>query len=83
MFTNTLHWLRSNLKSTYINIIQVTEYVLRGSTGGSVIKNPPANGGDTGWISRSGKIPWHKKMATRFSIIAWEPMNRGAWQATI
>ena len=29
--------------------------------GGSVVKNPPANGGDTGSIPASGRHPWRRK----------------------
>ena len=39
--------------------------------GGSVIKNPPANAGDSGSIPGSGD-PLEKEMATHFSILAWE-----------
>ena len=31
--------------------------LLKGSLGGSVVKNPPANVGDAGLIPRSGKSP--------------------------
>ena len=49
-------------------------YCLRSFPGGSVVKHPPANAGDTGdwrfdpWV---GKIPLEKEMATHFSILAW------------
>ena len=44
--------------------------------GGSVIKNPPANAGDTGSLRGSiswdtGKIPWRRKWH-HSSILAWE-----------
>ena len=32
-----------------------------GLSGGSVVKNPPPNVGDTGSIPGSGKIPWRRK----------------------
>ena len=59
---------------------------------GSVVKNPPANAGDAG---NAGSIPGSGRflgqedslkvvMATYSSILAWKnPMNRGAWQATV
>ena len=31
---------------------------------GSVVKDLPANAGDTGLISESGKIPWRRKWQT-------------------
>ena len=57
-----------------------------GLSGGSVIKNPPANEGDTGLIlSREDSL--EKEMATHFSILAWEipwteepgRLQSGAW----
>ena len=48
-----------------------------------MVKNPPANGGDVGSISGSGRS-LDKEMATHSSILAWEtPMDRGAWPATV
>ena len=41
-----------------------------GFPGGSVVKNPPANAGDTGSIPNPGSL--EKEMATHSSIIAWE-----------
>ena len=32
------------------------------------------------WV---GKIPWRKPTATHSSILAWNPMDRGAWRATV
>ena len=39
--------------------------------GGSVVKNPPANAGNVGSISGSGKSQ-EKEMATHSSILTWE-----------
>ena len=42
---------------------------------GSVLKNPPANAGDTGDISSipgSGKIPLEEEMVTHSSFLAWK-----------
>ena len=39
--------------------------------GGSVVKNPPANAGDTVW-SLGEEDPLEKEMATYSSIFAWE-----------
>ena len=45
--------------------------VHRGIPGGSVVKNPPANAGDSGLIPGS-EDPMEKGMATHSSILAWE-----------
>ena len=45
--------------------------VHRGIPGGSVVKNPPANAGDSGLIPGS-EDPVEKGMATHSSILAWE-----------
>ena len=57
----------------------------RGFLGSSVVKNPPANAGDSGSIPGSERgSPLQKEMTTHSSILAWKnPMDRGAWRATI
>ena len=57
-----------------------------GFSGDAVIKNPSASAGDTG--DRVGSLGWEdpleEGMATHSSILALEnPMDRGAWQATV
>ena len=51
-----------------------------------VVKNLPANAGDTtdsGSILGSGR-PLEEGTATHSSILSWRiPMERGAWQATV
>ena len=48
-----------------------------GFSGGSVVKNLPANVGDAGSNPGLGR-PLEKEMATHSSILAWEiPRNRG------
>ena len=44
---------------------------------GSVIKNPPANAGDMGWILRSGRSPGGGNGTPP------PRMDRGAWRATV
>ena len=39
--------------------------------GGSVVKNLPANAGDSSSIPGSGRSPGEGKMATHSSILAW------------
>ena len=46
--------------------------VRRGFPGGSVLKNQPANAGDTGSIPGWGEIPLEKEMATHSSFLDWE-----------
>ena len=48
-----------------------------------MVKNLPAM--QETWVQSLGQEdPLEKKMATHFSILAWEnPMYRGAWWATV
>ena len=56
---------------------------LWGFPGGSVVKNPPANVGDVGSISGSGKSPGEGNgNPLQYSCLG-NPMDRGAWQATV
>ena len=45
-------------------------------------KNPPANAGDTGSI-RVGKIPWSRKRHPLQHSCLENPVDRGAWRATV
>ena len=47
--------------------------------GGSVVKNPPANAGDTGSIPGSGRFPGEGND----NPLQGNPMDRGAWRATV
>ena len=48
-----------------------------------MVKNPPANAGDSGLIPGS-EDPQVEGMTTHSSILAWRiPMDRGAWRATV
>ena len=49
----------------------VLEY-LWGFSGGSVVKNPPANAGDKQIWSLNQEDPLEEEMATHFSILAWK-----------
>ena len=53
------------------------------SQGALVVKNPPANAGDVGLIPASGRSPGggHGK-PLQYSCLE-NPMDRGAWQATV
>ena len=58
------------------------KYVLNGFPDGSVVKNPPANAGDVGSISGSGRLPGEGNgNPLQYSSLE-NPMDRGAWQAT-
>ena len=53
---------------------------------GSVVKNPPANAGDTGdvgSIPRSGRSPGGGHGNPPQSSCLENPMDRGAWWATV
>ena len=54
-----------------------------GSPGGSVVKNLPANAGDTGSIPRSGKIPREVNSNPLQYPCLGNSMDRGAWRATV
>ena len=61
----------------------VGQKFVQGSPVGSVIKNLPANAGNTSLIPGSGKS-LGEGMATHSSILARIiPRDRGAWEATV
>ena len=52
-------------------------------SGGSVVKNPPANAGDTGSIFGSGRSPGEGHgNPLQYSCLE-NPTDRGVWQATV
>ena len=53
-----------------------------GFPGGSVVKNPPANIGDEGWILGLGRSPGEGNgNLFQYSCLG-NPMDKGAWWAT-
>ena len=71
------------LKSQRIFCIFVLFMCCKGFPSGSVIKNPPANAGDTGSIPGSGRSPGEGNGSPlQFSCLE-NPMDRGAWWATV
>ena len=48
-----------------------------------MVKNPPANTGDTGFIPGSERSPGEGNGSTLQYSCLGNPMNRGAWMATI
>ena len=56
---------------------------LWGFPAGSVVKNPTANAGDAGLIPGSERHPREENgNALQYSCLG-NPINRGAWQATV
>ena len=54
-----------------------------GFLGGSVVKNPPANGGDTGLIPGSGRSPRKGNGNPPQHAYLGNPMDRGTWCVTV
>ena len=55
----------------------------KGFLGGAVVKNPPANAGDTGSSPGPGRSPGGgNSYPLQFSCL-WKPIDRGAWWATV
>ena len=53
------------------------------NTGGSVVKSLPANAGDLGWFPGLGRFPGGGNgNPLQYSCLG-NPMDRGAWQATV
>ena len=58
-------------------------FPLRGFPGGSVVKNPPANAGDSCSIPGWGRSPrGGNGNPLQYSFLG-NPMNRGAWQTIV
>ena len=51
--------------------------------GGSVVENPPVNAGDTGLIPGLGRSPGEGNGNPRQYSCLGNPMDRGAWWATV
>ena len=69
-------WTQSKGKSN-----SVTYHYLLVSYGGSVVKNPPANAGNTDSIPDLGRFPGEGNgNPPQYSCLG-NPMDRGAWQA--
>ena len=54
-----------------------------GFPGSTVVKNPPANAGDLGMIPGSGRSPGEGNGNTLQYFCLENPMDRGAWWATV
>ena len=55
----------------------------QGFLGGAVVKNPPANAGDTDSIPGSGRSPGVGNGNPLQNSCLENPMDRGAWQVTV
>ena len=64
--------------STDISIL-----ILFSFPGGSVVKNPPANAGDTGSIPGLERSPGEENGNPLQYYCLGKPMDRGAWRATV
>ena len=56
---------------SFFFFFSIGSIIALGFPGASVVKNPPANGGDSGLIPGSGKS-LEVEMTTHSSILAWE-----------
>ena len=54
-----------------------------GFPGGSVVKNLPANAGDTGFVPGSGRSSGEGNSNPRQYSCLENSMDRGAWQVTV
>ena len=54
-----------------------------GFPSGSGVRNLPVNAGDTGLIPGSGKSPEGGNGNTLQDLCLGNPMDRGAWEATV
>ena len=54
-----------------------------GYPGGSVVKNPPTNAGDSGWILGLGRSPGEGNGNPLQCSCLENPMDRGAWWAIV
>ena len=52
----------------------------QGFPGGSVVKNPPANAGDVGWIPGLGRSPGRGNGNPTSVFFLRNHMDRGAWR---
>ena len=55
----------------------------KGFLGRSMVKNLSANAGDTSWIPRLGRSSGERNGNPLQHSCLGNPMDRGAWQATI
>ena len=67
----------------YPLMVLISISLIMGFPGDSVVKNPPANAGDTGMIPGPGRSPKEgNSNPLKYSCLG-NPMDRGVWWATI
>ena len=76
--TITVKW--GHLYNSLLNNLLNSEEKIVVFPGGSVAKNPPANAGDTGDVSST---PWRREWQPTPVFLPENPMDRGAWWATV
>ena len=74
---------QQNFKKEIVQIYGKAESEGLRFPGGSVIKNPPANAGDEGSIPGLGRSPGGGNVNPFQSSCLENPMDRGAWRATV
>ena len=82
-----MHLLSGDIGATALNSdrdLHLCPWIL-GFPGGSVVKNPPANAGDSrgGFDSWLGNIPWSRKWNPDQYSCLENSRDRGAWRATV
>ena len=71
--------LKPHLGTIYLVLLRIS----LGFPGGSAVKNPPANAGDTSSIPGSGRSPGEENgNPFQYSCLR-NPMDRGAWWASV
>ena len=72
-----------NYVSIYYILLYACVFLYMGFPGGSAVENLPANSGDAGSIPGSGRSPGERNgKLLQYSCLG-NPMDRGAWQATV
>ena len=69
--------MRPGFSSSSLFIAQL--FLTQGFPGGSVVKNAPANSGDSGLIPGSGRFPGEGNGNPLQCSYLGNPMGRGAW----
>ena len=82
-FPFTIHWNLFFFNWSIAVLKKKWDIVVWGFPGGSVVKNPPANAGDTGSISELGRSPGEGNgNPLQYSCLE-NSMDRAAWWATV
>ena len=63
--------------------IELIPMTLKGFPGGLLVQNLPASAGGAGSIPELGRSPGEGRQPTPVFLTGGNPMDRGAWQATV